>query len=112
MDAREKKIIQVKYAICINKAIADNKLQAKENKANKKDSHKLVKSIRNLEAASGIAFPIIQSITKGTKNPALSTIVAISEGLDISLEQFFAQFEKITDAEVKVAMVKFKKKKK
>jgi len=112
MESREKKYIQFKYAVCLNKIIAANKVKAEKDKANKTKDHKLITSLRKLEAASGISFPIIQNITKGSKNPALTTIVAIAEGLEISPRQFFSFFDEITEEEVKLAMAKNLKKKK
>jgi transcriptional regulator with XRE-family HTH domain len=112
MEARDKKYIQFKYAVCINKIIASNRVKAKENKSNKTKDHKLINSLRKLEAASGISFPIIQNISIGNKNPALTTVVALSEALEISLGEFFSYFDSITEEDVAMAMAKKKKRKK
>ena len=109
MEAREKKLIQLKFAICLNKIIASYKEEAKKNKVNGTKDHKLINSLRKLEAASGISFPIIQNISKGIKNPALTTIIAIADGLDITPGQFFSYFDEVTEDEVRVAIAKNKK---
>ncbi|TDE09566.1 helix-turn-helix domain-containing protein [Dyadobacter psychrotolerans] len=50
-------------------------------------------SLRKLSAASGLEYSQVQRICKGKVNLALSTIVALSEGLEISLSKLFSYYE-------------------
>ena len=110
MEPKEKRYIKVRYALCLNKIIAANRIKAKENKTGGPKDHTFINSLRKLEAASGISFPIIQSISKGIKNPALTTVIALAEGLNITPGHFFSLFDEITEEEIKAAMAKTKKK--
>jgi len=98
----------MRYAICLNRLIAENKNAGNPQKSGNRTNPARVNSLRKLEAASGISFPIIQSISKGKKNPALTTIVAIADGLGISIEDFFATYASITDADVQKLLDKEK----
>ena len=51
-------------------------------------------SLRKLAAASGLEYSQVQRISKGKVNLSLSTIVALAEGLEMSLAELFGNFEK------------------
>lgn len=71
-----KEIKQEKFARAV--------LKAAENKS---------LSLRKLAAASGLEFSQVQRITKGKVNLALSTIISLSEGLEISPSELFGYYE-------------------
>jgi transcriptional regulator with XRE-family HTH domain len=96
MENREKEDIVLKLAICLNRNITANKLIAKANKAQGRKDPKLVTSLRQLEAASGINFSSIQLISAGVKNASFSTIVAIADGFGISPSEFLSCYPDIT----------------
>ena len=100
MKNKDKEDIKLKLAICLNKAITSNKIIAKTNKAEGRKDPKLVTSLRQLEAASGIDFPTIQRISVGSKNASFSTIVALTEGLGLSLSEFLSCYPVITAEEL------------
>ena len=50
-------------------------------------------SLRKLAAASGLEFSQVQRITKGKVNLALSTIIALAEGLEITPSELFKYYE-------------------
>ena len=100
MEIKEKKYIKMKFAICLKTLIKENKAKAKENKIKGIEDHKLISSLRKLESSSGISFPIIQKISTGSKNAELTTLVALAEGLDISVGYLFSVYDKITDLEI------------
>jgi len=50
-------------------------------------------SLRKLAASSGLEFSQVQRITKGKVNLALSTIISLSEGLEMSPSELFGFYE-------------------
>lgn len=111
MDSREKKYIKLKFALTLVMIIKENKIKAIANKAVGIKDHKLINSLRKLEASSGISFPIIQKISKADKNPALSTIVALADGLNLRTSELFSYYDKITEEDINSEIDKRKKKK-
>ena len=101
MENKEKAIIKSKFGRCIQRIIENNKIAAKEKKLSGVDDHHAVTSLRKLAAASGIEFSIIQKISAGKRNPELSTIVAISDGLGISLSELFLAYQNVSEEELK-----------
>ena len=85
MESKDKIIIKKRFGKCIQKIIEENKVSSMEN-----TDHASINSLRKLAAASGVEFSIIQKISSGQKNPALTTVVAIAEGFGISLSQLFS----------------------
>ncbi|REA60190.1 hypothetical protein DSL64_16080 [Dyadobacter luteus] len=49
-------------------------------------------SLRKLAAASGLEYSQVQRICKGKVNPALSTIISLAEGLEVSPSELFAYY--------------------
>ncbi len=82
--------------------IDDNKLKSKQAGS---DSD-LIDGLRQLEASSGISYPILQKISKGNRNPQLSTVISIIESFGMKPSDFFKMFENVTDNDIKL----FKKK--
>lgn len=99
MEKLEKEIIKLKLGLSLQRIIANNKLKKQENKAIGKKDLKLVTSLRQLEAASGVDFPAIQKISTGKMNASSTAIVAIADGLNLTLPEFWSYYEKITDKE-------------
>jgi transcriptional regulator with XRE-family HTH domain len=44
-------------------------------------------SLRNLEATSGIDFSTINKIENGIRNPSLTVLFSLAEGLDINIAE-------------------------
>lgn len=93
MDTKNKDNIKLKLGLCLIKILDDKKLNDAEN-------YKTIDSLRKLESASGVSFPIIQNITVGKRNPEFTTIIALLDGLNISLTEFSTFYDKLTDTEV------------
>jgi hypothetical protein len=101
MTNLEKEILKLKFGLAVMKKIDENKALAKSNKENGKETNQLIDSLRKLEASSGIPYPSIQKITVGEKNASFTTISALVDGLEISLDEFFANYYyTISDSEV------------
>jgi transcriptional regulator with XRE-family HTH domain len=108
METKEKRYIMIRYAICLGKLIAQNKINTSQVKSGSRMLPARVNSLRKLEAASGISFPIIQSISKGKKNPALTTIIAIADGLGLTIVEFFEAYAAVTNEEIQSMLAKEK----
>lgn len=104
METKEKRYIKTKFGLCIQQIINANKLQAKENKLNAIQDHKLITSLRKLAASSGVEFSIIQKIVAGKRNPELTTIVSIAEGLGMTEANLFAHYAIVPEIEIKNSM--------
>lgn len=50
-------------------------------------------SLRKLAASSGLEYSQVQRITKGKVNIALTTVIALCEGLEISPAELFSKFK-------------------
>ena len=92
MESKDKIIIKKRFGKCIQKIIEENKVSSMKNA-----DHASINSLRKLAAASGVEFSIIQKISSGQKNPALTTVVAIAEGFGISLSQLFSYYDAIEE---------------
>lgn len=75
-EMEKKEINQQKFANAVLKAAKDKNL-----------------SLRKLAATSGLEFSQVQRISKGKVNLALSTIIALIEGLEMSPSEFFNYYE-------------------
>ncbi len=93
METSTKRKIQLKIGITLQKIIQMKKASSKEN-------HKIIKSLRNLSAASGIEYALIQKISSSSKNPALTTLVGIADAFNMKMGEFFEVFDSITEYEI------------
>lgn len=93
MNNLEKEDSKLKIGLCLLKIIADKK-------ANDSDNYKVIDSLRKLESASGVSYPIIQKISVGKRNPSFLTIMAILEAFEITLTEFGQYYDAITEKEV------------
>jgi hypothetical protein len=106
MTTQEKEILKLRLGLAIQMKIDENKLIAKKNKEKGIENNLLVDSLRKLESSSGIPFSTIQEMASGIKNASFTTIAAVIEGLDITLDNFFADYYyKITESEVEEALI-------
>ena len=87
MTAKEKSEIKLRLGIAIQSIINRNK------KASDGDA---VTSLRKLAASSGVEYSIIQKITSGQKDPQFTTLVALAEGLEITITQLLDEFNDIS----------------
>ena len=86
MENREKNDIKLKFGLALRNAVADSKL-----------------SLRELSASSEMEFSNVQRIAAGKVNLAITSLIALSEGLNISPSKLLFYFEKITEEELKDA---------
>ena len=100
MERAEKEYAMLRFATCLVSFIEDNKLKAKETGDGKIRKSDFVTSLRKLAAHTVIDYATIQKIATGKKNPAWSTAVALIEGLGISLKEWGARYDSVTDKEI------------
>lgn len=92
MNTKEKTLAINKLSLNLRKLIEANKVTSKSNAIN---------SLRKLAASSGVEYSIIQKIAASNKDPQYTTLIAISEGLNMSIDEFLSGINKITDQELK-----------
>jgi transcriptional regulator with XRE-family HTH domain len=108
----EKHLIKMKLGLCLRRILDERKNLAKERKLEGIKDHKLISSLRKLEAATGLRFATLQEISVGKTNASITSIAIIAETLDMSLSQFFSYYDKITEDEVNAEIDKRKNKRK
>lgn len=111
MDTSEKLKIKIRLGLTLQKIIQKNKEISKQNKEIGKIDHKAITSLRKLAAAAAIEFSIIQRISSGKKNAEVTTLVGIVEGLRLTMTDFFAIFDSITEKEILTEIARHKKNK-
>jgi len=108
MEKKEKDNLKHRIGYCLRKIISQNKDLGLDDEGSNSDN---ISSLRKLAASSGIEYAIVQKITSGKKNPAYTTLVAIAEGLNITLAEFFKIHDSISDEELKADLNSQKRKK-
>ena len=91
MDAKEKLIARYRLALTIQKIISENVSKNVEGS---------VTSLRKLAASSETEYSIIQKITSSKKDPQVSTLTAIIDGLELSFSEFSKVFDSITNEDI------------
>lgn len=113
MTTREKEILKLRLGLAIQKKIEENKLAAEDNKQKGKEYDHFVDSLRKLEYSSGISYSNIHLLATGTKNTSFTTLSAVIEGLDMKLDEFFANYYyQISESDVEKILEEIAKKKK
>ena len=119
INKEAKDIIQLKFGLCLKRILDENKAKSKGNKLEGIKDHKLISSLRKLDSATELRFATLQQIAAGKANATFTSIATISEALNLSLSQFFAYYDAISEqdaldykAELKKAKEERKRKKK
>lgn len=55
-------------------------------------------TLEELADKADMRFQLVSDLERGTTNPMLSTLVRISEGLDVELSELVTRLEKIRDS--------------
>ena len=101
MDLKERKILHLKFGLSLLMILNERKEQARENKKNGINDHKLISSLRKLAAASAIDYGTIQKISKGDQGFEFFTFIDIIDALGLDMSQFSKYFYSISDDAVK-----------
>lgn len=108
MEQSKKDLIKLRFAICLTKLISKNK----EGLSGNEDNVDVISSLRQLEASSGVSFPIIQLASIAKRDIQLSTAIRLIESLNIKPSDFFALYENLSDADLKNGLVEIEARKK
>jgi hypothetical protein len=100
MEAKDRKILHLRFGLTLLKILNERKDTAKANKLEGIRDHKLVSSLRKLSAASGIDFGTVQKISKGYQGLEFFTFIDLIEALDLNIVTFGEYFNAITDEEI------------
>jgi transcriptional regulator with XRE-family HTH domain len=100
MEPQEKDYTKLKLATCVRKILNENRLKDASNRNKGIEDMSLVDSMRQIEAASGLSFTIIQSTLAGKRDPQFTTLIALIEALGVSFNKFASLYDKITDTEI------------
>lgn len=100
MEQKEKDYTKLKLATCVRKILNENRLRDANNKSKGIEDMSLVDSLRQIEAASGLSFTIIQSTSTGKRDPQFTTLIALIDSLGISFSKFASIYDKISEAEI------------
>lgn len=101
METKDRKILHLKFGLALLKILKERKLVAKTNKAEGLKDHKLVSSLRQLSAASGIDFGTVQKISKGYQGFEFFTFIDLLDALNLDLFTFGKYFYSISEEEIK-----------
>ena len=115
MQEKGKEYIKFKLATCLRIILRNKKNLDIENKAKKIEDLRLVASMRQLEAESGLSYTIIQNVSVGKRDIQFTSLITLIENLGISFSEFAELYESINDKQMmeeKVVIEKNKTKKK
>jgi transcriptional regulator with XRE-family HTH domain len=93
----DKQLNNYRLGLGLLKIIEENKALPQTKNQQSPDA---VNSLRKLAASSGVEFSIIQKISSGKRNPSFSTVINLLEGLNLTLTEFAAYYDSISDKEV------------
>lgn len=100
MEASEKEYTKLKLATCIRKILKENRLTGVQNHNKGIEDLSLVDSMRQVGAASGLSFTIIQETSVGKRDPQFTSLISLIDALGISFTKFASIYDKISDAEI------------
>ena len=95
IDKQQAELIQLRFGLTLKLILDENKSKAIDNP--KKD---IIDSYGKLETSSGLRKATLIDFASGKSNPSGTTIAGILEALDMSLSEFGAYYDKITEKEV------------
>jgi transcriptional regulator with XRE-family HTH domain len=95
MDKQQAELIQLRFGLTLKLILDENKTKAADKP--KKD---IIDSYGKLEISSGLRKATLIDFASGKSNPSGTTIAAILEALEISLSEFGAVYDKITERQI------------
>lgn len=107
MEKNKKDLIKLKFAICLNKFLLENKKNNNEN-----EIIDVISSLRQMEASSGVSFPIIQLTSIASRDIQITTAIRLIESLNIKLSEFFALYESLDENDLKKGKLEIEKRRK
>ena len=87
-------------ATCLRIIIRNKKNIDLENKAKNIEDLRLVASLRQLEAESGLSYTIIQNVSVGKRDIQFTSLITLVENLGISFSEFAELYDTITEKQM------------
>lgn len=100
MEIGSKEYMKLKLAACFRMILKEKKAVVLENKAKDIEDLKLVNSMRQLEADSGLSFTIIQRTCSANRDAQFTSLIKMIEGLDLTLTDFAILYDRISQVEM------------
>ncbi len=101
MESESKKEdIKFKLATCLRLILKRKKNISKENKSHSIEDIRLIDSMRQLEAESGLSYTIIQGASVGKRDVQFTSLITMIENLGLSFSEFAKLYDSITDKQV------------
>ena len=101
MQEKGKEYIKLKLATCFRKILRDKKILERENKVKNIEDLRLVASMRQLEAESGLSYTIIQNVSVGKRDIQFTSLISLIENLGINFTAFAEMYDSITEDQIK-----------
>jgi len=101
MEKDEKQNIKLKLAYCLREILKERKQIGLNNKSEGIEDLTLVDTMRQLEAASGLSYTIIQTTSVGKRDIQFTTLITLLDSLKISFADFANSYDKITDKDTR-----------
>lgn len=100
MQEKGKEYIKFKLATCLRIILRNKKNLDIENKVKNIEDLRLVASMRQLEAESGLSYTIIQNVSVGKRDIQFTSLITLIENLGISFSEFAELYDTITDKQM------------
>lgn len=101
MEKNEKDYIKYKLASCLRKILKDKKQVGINNKNDGIEDVTLIETMRQLEAASGLSYTIIQRSSVGKRDIQFTTLITLLDSIKISFAEFAYMYDTITEKDIK-----------
>ncbi len=112
MEKKEKVYTKLKLATCFRKILKEKKVIDQNNKERGIEDITLVDTMRQLEAASGLSFTLIQTAAAGKRDPQFTSIITLIESLNMTFSEFAILYDNLTDTDIKEAKKEIEQNKK
>jgi len=100
MQENGKEYIKFKLVTCLRIILRNKKNIYLENKAKNIEDLRLVASMRQLEAESGLSYTIIQNVSVGKRDIQFTSLITLVENLGISFSEFAELYDTITEKQM------------
>ncbi|MDB5277303.1 MAG: hypothetical protein JWR61_2258 [Ferruginibacter sp.] len=112
MELGNKEHTKLKLATCFRIILKQKKSIGIKNKVNNIEDIRLVDSMRQLEAESGLSYTIIQNTSAGKRDIQFTTLLTMIENLGLSFTEFAKLYDKITEKQISDEKIEIEKSKK
>jgi hypothetical protein len=95
IDKHQAELIQLRFGLTLKLILDENKSKVLDN-----PKKEIIDSYGKLETSSGLRKATLIDFASGKSNPTGTTIAAIIEALEMSLSQFGAYYDRITEKDI------------